>query len=184
MPTIHLGGVVLTAFLLGGFLPPASAQDAPASAATQEPAKSELKVVSDKQTYTHGDVMTVTVEVPQDGYLRIYGVSADGSTVLLFPNKWVQDDKVSKGSLNLPAKDAAYDFMLVLDEGQTHVTESVHAVFSYVPFTDSGKGKIEFGNAKFEGVGITNAEQRTTRGLVPTAKVSASSVEAKYELNR
>ena len=199
----HCGVLVLAALMLGGFPSPAWAHDAPVNetsatnaaaqeptpsqgftASSQETAKPVLKVVSDKLTYAHGDVMKVTVEVPQDGYLRLYGVSADGSTVLLFPNKWTQDDKVSKGTLTLPAADAAYDFLLVLDEGQTHVTESVHAVFSHEPFTDSGKGKIEFGTAKFEGVGITNPEQRKTRGLKPTAKVSASSVEAKYELNR
>ena len=91
--------------------------------------KASLQVSSDKREYAHGDVMQISVEVPQDGFLRLYGVSADGSTSLLFPNKWVRDDKVAKGKIVLPGADAVYDFMLALNAGQTKVTESVHAVF-------------------------------------------------------
>jgi hypothetical protein len=77
--------------------------------------KASLQVSSDKREYAHGDVMQISVEVPQDGFLRLYGVSADGSTALLFPNKWVRDDKVAKGKIVLPGADAAYDFMLALN---------------------------------------------------------------------
>ena len=146
--------------------------------------KASLQVSSDKREYAHGDVMQISVEVPQDGFLRLYGVSADGSTSLLFPNKWVRDDKVAKGKIVLPGADAVYDFMLALNEGQTKVTESVHAVFSSTPFADSGKDGIKFGSATFEGLGTTNNAQRSTRGLTPTARVKAFSVETKYDLNR
>lgn len=154
------------------------------SAQASAPAKPALRITADKSSYKHGEVMKVTVEIPHEGFLRIYGVSTNGSTVLLFPNKWSQGDKVAKGTLVLPATDAAYDFMLTLDEGQTRVSESLHAVFSTTPFTDSGSGKISFGESKFEGLGVTNSEQRSTRGLTPTARATATSVEAKYELNR
>lgn len=158
------------------------AQPLPDSPSTVE--KATLQVSSDKREYAHGDVMQITVEVPQDGYLRLYGVSADGSTSLLFPNKWVRDDKVTKGKIALPGAGAEYDFMLALNEGQTKVTESVHAVFSPSPFADSGKDGIKFGSATFEGLGTTDHAQRSTRGLTPTARAKALSVETKYDLNR
>jgi hypothetical protein len=123
------------------------ASPAPAAVATQAVATSAvdkpvLRVSSDKRVYAHGDVMKVTIEIPMDRYLRLYGVSAGGSTALLFPNKWSKDDKVAKGILTLPAADALYDFMLALDAGQTQVTESVHAVFSLEPFVDSGNTRV------------------------------------------
>jgi hypothetical protein len=162
-------------------VPPAVSTPAVSTPAVE---KSALQVSSDKRVYAHGDVMKVTIEVPADGFLRLYGVSADGTTAMLFPNKWAKDDKVSKGRLVLPAEDAPYDFMLTLDEGQTKVTESVHAVFSPQPFTDSGAGTIRFGSSQFEALGVTTAAQRSTRGLKPTARTTAAAVETKYELKR
>ena len=146
--------------------------------------KGGLKISCDKSSYQDGDTMQMTVEVPKDGYLRVYGVNANGDTTVLFPNKFAQEDKVTTGALTLPGQDAKYDFKLSLDAGQSQVTESIHAVFSPEPFTDSGTGAIKFGQATFQTVGVTTAKERSTRGLKPTAKTTSADAELKYDLTK
>lgn len=140
-----------------------------------------LKVSSDKSTYVAGDVMKITVEVPSDGFLILYGVNADGSTVMLLPNPWQRDNSVKTGSHVFPGRDARYHFPLSLEAGQAKVKESVHAVFSPVQFEKDAIEEI-FKSKGFVSLGITTSAQRSTRGLVPTARKDALNAELKYEL--
>jgi len=142
-----------------------------------------LKISSDKAAYTHGDVMKITIETPADGFVIVYGVNSDGSTVILLPNPWQEDNSVKAGANVFPAQGARYHFPLTLDKGQTQVTESVHAVFSPQQFE---KGALEgiHGASNFAQIGITTSVQRSTRGLVPTAKKQSADAELKYELTK
>jgi hypothetical protein len=153
------------------------AQDAAKPVAT--PA---VTVTAPKASYTHGEVMTITVTLPADGYLRLYGVDEKGGTALLFPNKWRTDDKVKAGKLVLPDEGATYDFLLTLADGQARTQERLHAVFSPEPFNDSGG--IRFTEASFESLGQLTAEQRSVRGLKARARTGVSTAEFPYLITR
>ncbi len=141
-----------------------------------------VTVTAAKASYTHGEVMIITVTLPADGYLRLYGVDEKGGTALLFPNKWRTDDKVKAGQLVLPGEGAAYDFLLTLAEGQARTQERLHAVFSPEPFNDSGS--IRFTEASFESLGQLSTAQRNLRGLKAKARTGVSTAEFPYLITR
>src|SRR5438874_207045 len=91
--------VPLTAFCQGS-------ADAPANVVQN----GGLKVSSDKAAYTPGDVMKITVETPSAGFIMIYGVDSNGSTVILVPNPWLPDNSVKAGVNVFPADGAPYHF--------------------------------------------------------------------------
>jgi predicted small secreted protein len=142
-----------------------------------------LKISSDKDSYQHGDAMKIKVEVPADGYIVVYGVNVDGSTVILIPNPWNRNNRVKAGTITFPEEGDRYHFPLTLDRGLTQVTEVVHVVFSTHQFDSSALVPGEL-TSKFVEIGVTTASERNTRGLVPTAKKRSSNAELKYNLNR
>jgi hypothetical protein len=60
-----------------------------------------LSITSTKSTYSIGDKIGMTVDIPVEGYLNIVNVDENDTATVLYPNKWHQNNKVKKGQLNL-----------------------------------------------------------------------------------
>jgi hypothetical protein len=57
-------------------------------------------------TYRDGELMTMELDLPQAGYLNVVAFSqGEKDPVVLFPNRWIKENKVPAGHLKLPNND-------------------------------------------------------------------------------
>jgi hypothetical protein len=119
-----------------------------------------LNLSTDKQTYTEGDLMQVTVTPDFDCHLRLYYLSADHKVNQIFPNKFQQDGFVKKGqTVTLPAVGGTFEFRMSAPFGN----EILMAVASSVPFTDQAGQDVQ--NQLFQEFKDTNLESLAQRGI-------------------
>ena len=92
-----------------------------------------------------GDKVVLTLELPRDGYLNVVNVNPNDEALVLFPNAFHRENKVSAGRFVLPAD--AMDFDLVAREP---IGESVTVAFlseqSVNLYRDASKGRDSSGN--------------------------------------
>jgi len=109
----------------------------------------ELDLTTNAQTYRLGDAVSISVKVPQDGYLNIVTVDSRDEDLVLFPNRFHQDNRVSAGTLTVPTN--RMNFTLPASEplGQTLVV----AIFSTAPLDlyESQVGGSRDGSGNYEG---------------------------------
>jgi hypothetical protein len=98
--------------------------------------KLQIKMWVDKGQgglYLGGDRMTIYLRASRDCYVRIYNVYPDGSSTLIFPNKFYPNDRVKRGKVyKIP--DEGYGFDLLITE--PFGPEMLYAVASTEPFSD------------------------------------------------
>jgi hypothetical protein len=92
--------------------------------------------------------MTIEVQVPADGYLKIIGMGrGDQHAMVLFPNELAPDNRVHAGVVTLPGD---YKFVLEQDlpEGMRSQENEMLVVFTQNPvnFYAEGEGKGDFRN--------------------------------------
>lgn len=63
----------------------------------------DLEISGLQNRYIADEEITLTVELPFDGYLNIVLVDDEDAPVVLFPNSYVQDNFLSKGTHKVPA---------------------------------------------------------------------------------
>ncbi len=83
-----------------------------------------LDLYADKTSYRKGDKPTFTVQSNTDCHLTLVDVDNSGTSVVIFPNKFQQDNKIKANiAFNFPNADSSFDFKL-----STHGTEKVIAL--------------------------------------------------------
>lgn len=140
--------------------------------ATAEPAE-RLSISTNKQQFSLGDrSLTVNVEVPADGYLNIVTVDPNDSGMVLYPNKFNQDNYVAAGMVTLPTREMSFDL-----EAQGPIGE--HLVIAFWSTTElnmytEGKGARD-ANGELTDVFSELSSYTTTRNFTPVARKSTVS---------
>ena len=133
------------------------------------PAVTPLTVSLNQSSYREGDLMDITIDVPQDGYVYVYAVWADGKVDTLYPNELRPDAFMKAGRLRLPqdlppapnGSVMRYPMaMPTLPGDPDSVTESIIAVVSPVPMKPV--------RAPGGGLGTLSDPGLRTRGPRPT----------------
>ena len=98
-----------------------------------------------KAEYRLGQTIAFTVNLPKDGYLNVVNVGPNDDALVLFPNAFQKDNKVSAGAFRLPTEKMAFDLV-----AQEPLGESVTVAFlsqrKVNLYQDAVKGKDRDGN--------------------------------------
>lgn len=98
-----------------------------------------------KAEYRLGQTIAFTVNLPTGGYLNVVNVGPKDDAVVLFPNAFHRDNKVSAGTFRLPTERMAFDLV-----AQEPLGESVTVAFlsqrSVNLYQDAVKGRDRDGN--------------------------------------
>ena len=65
-------------------------------------ASGPVSVSTGKRSYREGEELTVSVDMPFDGYLNLVAIDSKDQPVLLFPNNWSRQNDIRQGKLRLP----------------------------------------------------------------------------------
>jgi hypothetical protein len=68
-----------------------------------------LPIEINQNQYAGGDVLIISVTVPQPGYLNVIHVDPNDDTTILFPNQFNPENKVSAGKLVIPTEQMTFD---------------------------------------------------------------------------
>lgn len=141
----------------------------------------KLSLMTDKSSYRSGEAVKLTLQIPMDGYLRVYSVDASGEVTQFFPNRFETDDRVNAGAkVQLPGNNA-YDLTLELPQGVTHGKEIIQAVLSSEEFLPDTTPFAN--NVGFRTLGRVSPRELLTRRLKAAAKNKSLSVSVTYEVN-
>lgn len=137
-----------------------------------------LTMALNQQQFKETDKLTVSVTVPQSGYLNIIAVNADDSATVLFPNQYHQDNRVNAGAFSLPTQQMGFDLLAQPPFGRTTVIALLTADILNLytnGFAQQGKG----GQADelFKVLGEEDI-QSLTRNFVPVQRQRAGGVMA------
>lgn len=69
-----------------------------------------LELKANAAVLTEGQALTLTVELPRDGWLNIVSIDAGGKATVLFPNQFQADNRVSAGPFHLPTAQMNFSF--------------------------------------------------------------------------
>jgi len=72
--------------------------DATAMASRIKPITAQLS----QRNYIENDLVSLTLSIPSNGYLNVLGVDGDDALVLLYPNRFDANNRVTAGTLTLP----------------------------------------------------------------------------------
>ena len=131
-----------------------------------------LRIESNQSSYRLGDELRLTIEAPVDGYLNILTVGPDDKPVVLFPNAFDGQNRVTKGRFTWPT--STMNFAI---QAQPPIGEAlIVAVLTTTPrnFMDESlaprKGadgnyqtKDPFPTASYRSFGIVKREQNSER---------------------
>lgn len=78
-----------------------------------------MTVTSAESTYRLGQHIQLTVDVPANGYLNIVNVGPTDAAVVLYPNKYHRENRVSAGTLTLPTEKMDFDLTAVKPRGES-----------------------------------------------------------------
>jgi len=68
-------------------------------------ASGPVKLRTSKRSYTEGQELAVSVDMPFDGYLNLVAIDSNDDPILLFPNNWARKNGVRQGQLRLPLRE-------------------------------------------------------------------------------
>ncbi|NOX97480.1 MAG: DUF4384 domain-containing protein [Nitrospirae bacterium] len=75
----------------------------------QESPSFKARIWLDKDAYKIGDFLTVRFETDRDSYVTIFDFNTDGSVFILFPNRFVPNNRVKGGkTYTIPAEEDGY----------------------------------------------------------------------------
>lgn len=109
----------------------------------------ELDLTTNAQVFRLGDDVSISVKVPQSGYLNIITVDSRDEDLVLFPNRFHQDNRVEAGTLTVPTDQMNFTLPASAPLGQTLVV----AIFSSAPLNlyQSQVGGNRDRNGNYEG---------------------------------
>jgi hypothetical protein len=137
-----------------------------------------LAVTTERQNYQNGEDVVCLVDIPFDGYLRVYSIDVVGEKTQIFPNGFEPNGKVLSGThVRIPGN-SEYTLKLGLPAGSNGGDESVVAVLSPTPFED---GSAPNANTPFPSVeASTNLK---TRGLSAQAVGNTANGAGSYRVS-
>ena len=80
-----------------------------------------LTLTPDRTTHRIGERMTLTVVIPSAGYLNILGIGPDDQPQVLYPNKYVADNRVEPGRMTFPTPNMPIAFKAQEPAGVTRL---------------------------------------------------------------
>lgn len=97
-----------------------------------------LQVRSTKSSFRNGEMLELSVEAPQDGYLNVVVIDSKDQPTVLFPNSYQRDNHVQAGRLSLPG-----NMNFTIQAGKPYGQNLVAAFLSSRPVNmfDDGVGK-------------------------------------------
>jgi len=84
-------------------------------------------VAAPSKQYTVGEALKLTFTVPAAGYLNVVTVDAKDNALVLFPNKYQQDNSVTPGAFAVPTPKMNFDLQAAAPTGSTLVVAFVTA---------------------------------------------------------
>lgn len=63
-----------------------------------------LTIKANRQSFRPGELLELTIDVPQDGYLNVVGIDPEDHAIVAFPNQFHTDNRVQKGQVRIPGK--------------------------------------------------------------------------------
>lgn len=70
-----------------------------------------LRISLNSRAHRDGEKLQVAVDVPSEGYLNVLSIGPDDVPVVLFPNGFNQDNRVTPGQLTLPTAQMKFDLI-------------------------------------------------------------------------
>ncbi|GAK53411.1 peptidase C14, caspase catalytic subunit p20 [Candidatus Moduliflexus flocculans] len=132
-----------------------------------------LTLMLNQPEYYEGDLMTVTIKVGRDCYIRIYVMNAEGVTMQIFPNTWLPDNFVYAGqAMRIPGDNASFELAITPPFGR----ETICVVASTTQFSDAS---IQDFQQPFQSFGAEPLERVIMRG-VERSEVSVAT--AQYDI--
>jgi Domain of unknown function (DUF4384) len=112
----------------------------------------KLELYADKASYVLGDKPVFTVASNKDCHLTLVDVDGAGDTVVIFPNKFQQENVIKAHTVfQFPNENSGFEFQLstkgtetviaICDETGTSLSEVAHN-YGTEDFTNLGKGKL------------------------------------------
>ncbi|MEM1144724.1 MAG: trypsin-like peptidase domain-containing protein [Pseudomonadota bacterium] len=93
--------------------------------------------------YSIGSTMNFKVNVPASGYLNIFNVTQTGESTVLFPNRFVRDNRVRQGSMTFPTSAMPFQLTASAPTGD----QLILVMLTQQPlnaYSDSGESKSPF----------------------------------------
>ena len=84
-------------------------------------AQSPLPLFLAKDRYQFGERLTLTVGVPQPGYLNVLNIGPDDSAEVIFPNAHQENNRVAAGDFPIPTATMPFDLIVGPPAGDTMV---------------------------------------------------------------
>lgn len=152
---------------------------APLSTPSSKPGQTKtLAVTTERQQYKNGEDVVCMVDIPFDGYLRIYSIDVNGARTQIFPNGFESNGSVRAGSKVRVPSNSEYSLKLELPEDSKGGDEKVVAVLSPTNFEG---GALPDANNPFPSVEATTDIK--TRGLTPHAAGGAANGTGSYRVS-
>lgn len=101
-----------------------------------------IKIKSNKSKFSVGEEITINIDSPFDGYLNVIAIDSIDQSLVLYPNNFEPNNKISKGSIVIPANDNK--FSLIADDpiGPTLIAAFIsQAPINLYQLTTSGRNK-------------------------------------------
>jgi Domain of unknown function (DUF4384) len=137
---------------------------------------SDISLTSDKNGYNQNETATFTVLSSRDCFLQVTDIDDHGEGTVLFPNKFVQDNRIRANvEVQLPPPGAAFQYRLK-DKG----TETVTAVCSDHKADIDGI-KPDFNKAAFTSVPNYAAQVAHTRSIAVEAAAAPGQAPAQVQ---
>jgi len=136
-----------------------------------------LAVTTERQQYKSGEDVVCMVDIPFDGYLRIYSIDVNGTRTQIFPNGFESNGAVRAGSKVRVPSNSEYSLKLELPEGSEGGNEKIVAVLSPTNFEG---GAAPDPSNPFPSIEVST--DLKTRGLTPHAAGGAANGTGSYRV--
>jgi hypothetical protein len=146
---------------------------------------SPMTLTLNQDSYGLGELLVITVEVPQGGYLNVINVGPDDNATVLFPNKYHDDNKVAAGPVKIPTEQMRFDLPAQEPKGPSLVAafltqEPINLYQSSLGERDT-KGNLTavFGSLSPKGMRSFGVRERPSSGggPKPSERLSAGKVQ-------
>ena len=132
-----------------------------------------LAATAERGTYRVGEKVTMTFEIPIDGYLNVVNLNAEDNAVVLFPNKHHSNNRVTRGRVTIPTEQMRFDIAVQEPRGD-NITYAILSTKPVDLYKSTVKGRDANGNIVDVLVPLSPSGYMQTRNLVPVARIGGS----------
>ncbi len=133
----------------------------------EKPRLIAIELKTDKTTYREGDDLVVTVQAAEPGHLRLLYQNAKGEIYTLFPNQFIENDRINGGRAVriMPTANPkkAGDEVAITIDGPNFGTEYLAAIVTDQPFTDDAALRDELKKSTFAKSAVPDIERAITK---------------------